>query len=126
MNQIFFENISKTTADTVVQNFSILDGTADLLVEIWPKFFCQFSAVMWWTYAETFNEISQMVWSNCWFTEKFWWSMGYVQSISTENRVIKWQTGNCSPEVFKKSAITLKLFEISYQNFQHMFITCLR
>ena len=46
---------------TVVQNFGILDGAADLQVEIWPKFFCQFSAVMWWTFAENFNEISQTV-----------------------------------------------------------------
>ena len=59
--KIFFENISKTTGATVVQNFGILDGAADLRVEIWPKFFCQFSAVMWWTFAENFNEISQTV-----------------------------------------------------------------
>ena len=59
--KIFFENISKTTGATVVQNFGILDGAADMLVEIWPKFFCQFSAVMWWTFAENFNEISQTV-----------------------------------------------------------------
>ena len=57
----FLENISKMTGATVVQNFGILDGTADLRVEIWPKFFCQFSAVMWWTFAENFNEISQTV-----------------------------------------------------------------
>ena len=57
----FFENISKMTGATVVQNFGILDGAADLRVEIWPKFFCQFSAVMWWTFAENFNEISQTV-----------------------------------------------------------------
>ena len=44
-----------------IQNFGILDGAADLQVEIWPKFFCQFSAVMWWTFAENFNEISQTV-----------------------------------------------------------------
>ena len=59
--KIFFENISKTTGATVVQNFGILDGAADLWVEIWPKFFCQFRAVMWWTFAENFNEISQTV-----------------------------------------------------------------
>ena len=35
----FFENISKMTGATVVQNFGILDGAADLCVEIWPKFF---------------------------------------------------------------------------------------
>ena len=49
------------TGATVVQNFGILDGAADLRVEIRPKFFCQFRAVMWWTFAENFNEISQTV-----------------------------------------------------------------
>ena len=32
--KFFFENISKTTGATVVQNFGILDGAADLWVEI--------------------------------------------------------------------------------------------
>ena len=32
--KIFFENISKMTGATVVQNFGILDGAADLRVEI--------------------------------------------------------------------------------------------
>ena len=59
--KIFFENISKTMGATVVQNFGILEGTADLRVEIWPKFFCQFSAVMRWTFAENFKKISQTI-----------------------------------------------------------------
>ena len=32
--KIFFENISKMTGATVVQKFGILDGAADLRVEI--------------------------------------------------------------------------------------------
>ena len=38
-HKIFFENISKNTGATVVQNFGILDGAAHLQIEIWPKFF---------------------------------------------------------------------------------------
>ena len=29
-------------------------------------------------------------WSNCWFTEKFWWTMAYVQSISLLSAEIDW------------------------------------
>ena len=35
---LFFENISKTMAATVVQSFGILEGAPVLLIEIWPIF----------------------------------------------------------------------------------------
>ena len=86
----FFENISKTTGATVVQNFGILDGAADLRVEIWPKFFCQFSAIMWWTNAENFKKISWFIFKslqNNWFYHLALDPMLVTLSKSAQHRV---------------------------------------
>ena len=124
--KIFFENISKTTGATVVQNFGILDGAADLRVEIWPKFFCQFSAVMWWTFAENFNEISQTVFEQ---SSIYWKILDSIRLSSVDPPTFSknWlNLGGWHPEFFSKLMIVQKPFEISHWNFQQMFITWLR
>ena len=122
----FFENISKTTGATVVQNFGILDGAADLRVEIWPKFFCQFSAVMWWTFAENFNEISQTVFEQ---SSIYWKILDSIRLSSVDPPTFSknWlNLGGWHPEFFSKLMIVQKPFEISHWNFQQMFIIWLR
>ena len=124
--KIFFENISKTTGATVVQNFGILDGAADLRVEIWPKFFCQFSAVMWWTFAENFNEISQTVFEQ---SSIYWKILDSIRLSSVDPPTFSknWlNLGGWHPEFFSKLMIVQEPFEISHWNFQQMIITCLR
>ena len=56
-----FENVSTNKAARGFQSFSLLEGAASLLSKQWPKFLCQISAVIWWTYGENFKEISQTV-----------------------------------------------------------------
>ena len=61
-HQIFFwKNISTNMVARGVRSFGILEGASGTLIEICPKFFCQFSADIWWTNAENFKAIS-------WFT----------------------------------------------------------
>ena len=57
----FFENISTNKAARGFQSFGLLEGAAFLPSKQWSKFLCQISAVIWWTYAENFKEISQTV-----------------------------------------------------------------
>ena len=59
--KIFFEKISKNVAARGVQNFGIKEGAAELPLEQSQKFWPQISALIWWTYAENFKEISQTV-----------------------------------------------------------------
>ena len=59
--KIFFEKISKSVAARGVQNFGIKEGAAELPLEQSQKFWPQISALIWWTYAENFKEISQTV-----------------------------------------------------------------
>ena len=57
----FFEKISKNVAARRVQNFGIKEGAAELPLEQSQKFWPQISALIWWTYAENFKEITQTV-----------------------------------------------------------------
>ena len=57
-----FQNFFSTnTVARGAQSFCILEGAACLLIEQWPKFFCQFSKDMWWTNAENFKKISWLM-----------------------------------------------------------------
>ena len=60
-HKIFFENISTNRAARDFQSFGLIEGAAVLPSKQQPKFLCQISAVIWWTYAENFKEISQTV-----------------------------------------------------------------
>ena len=58
-HQIFFwKNISTNMVARGIRSFGILEGATGTLIEICPKFFCQFNADMWWAYAENFRAIS--------------------------------------------------------------------
>ena len=57
----FFEKISKNMATRGVQSFGLIEGAAELPLEQSQKFWPQISALIWWTYAENFKEISQTV-----------------------------------------------------------------
>ena len=59
--KIFFEKISKNAAARGVQSFGLIEGAAEFPLEQSQKFWCQISALTWWTYAENFKEISEMV-----------------------------------------------------------------
>ena len=50
----FFEIISTNRAARGFQSFGLIEGAAVLPSKQWPKFLCQISAVIWWTYAENF------------------------------------------------------------------------
>ena len=56
--QIFF--VKYMVAKRAV-SFCNLEDATDLLIEKWPKFFCQFRSNMWWTNAENFKLISSLV-----------------------------------------------------------------
>ena len=57
--KIFFEKISKNTAARDFQNFGLIEGAAEPLLEQSQKVWPQISPLIWWRYAENFKEISQ-------------------------------------------------------------------
>ena len=69
-HQNFFQNFFSTIMVVRgVQNFCILEGTTEPLIEQWLRFLGQFSPDMWWTNAKNFKWIS---WAISWAISKLW------------------------------------------------------
>ena len=58
-----WKNIATNMVARGILSFGTLGGATDPKIKLCQKYFCQFSADIWWTNAENFREIS-------WFLKK--------------------------------------------------------